>query len=404
MAQIILLIGDPVGRKKWRNKMNKKVTLSVVVAVLTITMLACQLSGLVPSTTVAPMPVSPATAAPVPAVPSVPSGSFASQQTQLEAIYAAVMPGVVTVQTSTGLGSGIVYNSDGYIVTNAHVVGSETKVEVDFMDGTKVFGNVVGVDQNSDLAAIKVTVSASELHPLTLGDSSALKIGETVSAIGDPLLLTGSMTTGIVSAVGRSLPGNVQAGTTGSYYSTGDIIQTDALVNPGNSGGPLINLNGQVIGIVWAQAINNNSGVPSASGIGYAISINTVKRVVPQLIQNGKFAYPYLGLSLQDNLPLVVINGLGLKSTTGVYVAQVVTGGPGDKAGLKAGTVATSYQGFDSGGDLIVAVDGQPVMTQDDLMRYLILNKSPGDTITLTILRGSQKLDIKLVLGTRPSS
>ena len=212
------------------------------------------------------------------------------------------------------------------------------------------------------------------------------------------------MTTGIVSATGRSLPGNVQAGTSGSYYTTGDIIQTDALVNPGNSGGPLINLKGQVVGIVWAQAVNNNGAVPAASGIGYAISINTVKRVVPQLIQNGKFAYPYLGLSLQDNLPLAVINTLGLKSTTGVYVAQVVAGGPGDKAGLKAGTTATSYQGLNAGGDLIVAVDAQTVMSQDDLMRYLLLNKSPGDTITLTVLRGDQKVDLKLTLGTRPSS
>jgi len=389
--------------------MNKKVTLSMVVAVLAITTLACQFSGLVPQTTTSPVPVqsapsAPAASAPVPAAPVAPSGSSASQQTQLEAIYSAVLPGVVTVQTSTGLGSGIVYNSDGYIVTNDHVVGTETKVEVDFSDGTKVYGNVVGTDQNSDLAAIKVTVPSSELHPVVLGDSSALKIGETVSAIGDPLLLTGSMTTGIVSAVGRSLPGNVQAGTSGSYYTTGDIIQTDALVNPGNSGGPLINLNGEVVGIVWAQAINNNSSVPAPSGIGYAISINTVKRVVPQLIQNGKFAYPYLGLSLQDQLPLDVINTLGLKSTTGVYVAQVVTGGPGDKAGIKAGTVTTSYPNLNSGGDLIVAVDGQPVMTEDDLMRYLLLNKSPGDTVTLIVLRGDQKVDLKLILGTRPSS
>jgi 2-alkenal reductase len=283
-------------------------------------------------------------------------------------------------------------------------VGTETKVEVDFSDGTKVYGNVVGTDQNSDLAAIKVTVPASELHPLALGDSSALKIGETVSAIGDPLLLTGSMSTGIISAVGRSLPGNVQAAGSSSFYTTGDIIQTDALVNPGNSGGPLIDLNGQVVGIVWAQAINSNSTVPAASGIGYAISINTVKRVIPQLIQTGKFAYPYLGISLQDNLPLDVINTLGLKSDTGVYVGAVVAGGPAEKAGIKAGTVATSYQGLNSGGDLIIAVDGQPVMTEDDLMRYLILNKSPGDIITLTVLRGDQKLDIKLTLGTRPSS
>jgi 2-alkenal reductase len=389
--------------------MSKKVTLSMVVVVLAITMLACQMSGLVPQSTAAPVPVqslpsAPGASAPVPAAPVAPSGSVIGQQSQLEAIYAAVLPGVVTVQTSTDLGSGIVYNSDGYIVTNAHVVGTVTKVEVDFSDGTKVYGNVVGTDQNSDLAAIKVTVPANELHPLSLGDSSGLKIGETVSAIGDPLLLTGSMTTGIISAVGRSLPGNVQAGTSGSYYTTGDIIQTDALVNPGNSGGPLIDLNGHVVGIVWAQAINSNSGVPAASGIGYAISINTVKRVIPQLIQNGKFAYPYLGLSLQDQLPLDVINALGLKSTTGVYVAEAVAGGPGDKAGIKAGTVTTSYPNLNSGGDLIIAVDGQPVMTEDDLMRYLLLNKSPGDTVTLTVLRGSQKVDLKLVLGTRPSS
>ena len=394
--------------------MNKKVNLSVVIAVLTITMLACQASSLVPPSAVAHVPIVPATVAPAPtALPSGQSGqngqagqtvNLVNQQDKLVSIYQAVVPGVVTVQTTNDLGSGIFYNSDGIIVTNAHVVGSETKVEVDFTDGTKVYGNVIGTDHNTDLAAIKVSVPASELHPLVLGNSSTLKIGETVSAIGDPLLLISSMTTGIISATGRSLPGNVQAGTSGNYYTTGDIIQTDALVNPGNSGGPLIDLNGQVVGIVWAQAINNNSGVPAASGIGYAISVDTVKRVIPQLIQTGKFAYPYLGLSLQDNLPLAVIQALNLKSTTGVYVAQVVSGGPGDKAGLKAGTTASNIQGFQAGGDLIVAVDGQTVMSQDDLMRYLILNKSPGDTITLTVLRGDQKVDVKLVLGTRPSS
>jgi 2-alkenal reductase len=387
--------------------MNKKGILSIVVTVLAITVLACSFSSIIPTTAIpvgAPTQATSAGAPSVPVATVVSSGNTANQQSQLEAIYAAVLPGVVTVQTPNDLGSGIVYNSDGYIVTNAHVVGTETKVEVDFPDGTKVYGNVVGTDQNSDLAAIKVTVPASQLHPLVLGNSSALKIGETVSAIGDPLLLTGSMTTGIVSAVGRSLPGNVQAGTSGSFYTTGDIIQTDALVNPGNSGGPLINLDGQVVGIVWAQAINNNSGVATASGIGYAISIDTVKRVIPELIATGKFAYPYLGISLQDNLPLDVITALSLKSDTGVYVAQIVTGGPADKAGVIAGTTATSYPNLNAGGDLIVAVDGQTVRSQDDLMRYLLLNKAPGDTVTLTVLRGSQKVDLKLTLGTRPSS
>jgi 2-alkenal reductase len=311
------------------------------------------------------------------------------------------MPGVVTVQTTSGLGTGWVYSTDGYIVTNAHVVGTETKVEVDFTDGTKVYGNVVGADQNADLAVVKVTVPAAQLHPLALGDSDLLKVGETVAAIGDPEMLTGSLTVGVVSAVGRSQPGNVQV-SSGTYYATGDIIQTDALLNHGNSGGPLLNLAGQVVGVNWSVQIDTETGYPT--GIGYSISINTVKRVVPELIQTGKFAFPYLGLSTQDSMPLDVINTLGLKSTTGAYVVQVVPGGPADKAGIKAGTVATSTQGLNSGGDLIVAVDGKPVMVFDDLMRYLILQKSPGDTVVLTVLRGDQKLDISVTLGTRPAS
>ena len=381
--------------------MNKKVTLSVVVAVLAITGLACQFSGLVPSNSVAPLPTP--TTSTSSALPAAPSGNTVTtdQQNQLEALYQAVLPGVVTVQTSTGLGSGFVYSTDGYIVTNAHVVGTDKKVEVDFTDGTKVYGTVVGADQNADLAAVKVTVPASELHPLALGDSNSLKVGETVAAIGDPELLTGSMTVGIISAVGRSQPGNVQV-SSGTYYATGDIIQTDALLNHGNSGGPLLNLAGQVVGVNWSVQVDTQSGYPT--GIGYSISINTVKRVIPELIQTGKFAYPYLGLSTQDNLPLDVINTIGLKSNTGAYVAEVVPGGPADKAGIKAGTVATSIQGFQSGGDLIVAVDNQPVMVFDDLMRYLLLNKSPSDKVVLTVLRGSQKLNITVTLGTRPSS
>lgn len=374
--------------------MNKKISLSLIVVVVTVTMLACQFSGLVPTS--APIPT-PTVSAALPS--SAPTGNLANQQDQLVTLYQAVNPGVVTVQTSTGLGSGWVYSTDGYIVTNAHVVGTETKVEVDFPTGAKVFGNVVGADQNSDLAVIKVTVPADQLHPLSLGDSDTLKVGQTVAAIGDPELLLGSMTTGIISALGRSQPSSVQA-SSGGYYATGDIIQTDALLNHGNSGGPLLNLAGQVVGVNWAIQVDTQSG--TSSGIGYAISINTVKRVVPQLIQTGKFAYPYLGISTQDNLPLDVINTLGLKSTTGAYVMTVVTNGPADKAGLRAGTTATSIPNLLSGGDLIVAVDGKPVQVFDDLMRYLILQKSPGDTVTLTVLRGDQKVDLKLTLGNRP--
>lgn len=381
--------------------MNKKGTLSVIVAVLTITMLACQVSGLVPSTSSTTTLPTPTTSAALPGGQTV---DLTSQQNQLESLYQAVLPGVVTVQyTNTQgifLGSGFVYSRDGYIVTNAHIVGTTTKVEVDFTDGTKVYGTVVGTDQNTDLAAIKVSVPAAQLHPLSLGDSDMLKVGQTVAAIGNPEFLTGSMTVGIVSAVGRSQPSNAQVSTSGSYYVTGDIIQTDALLNHGNSGGPLLNLEGQVVGINWEMQPDTETGLPT--GIGYAISINTVKRVMPQLIQNGKFAYPYLGLSMQDDLPLDVINLLGLKSMSGAYVADVVVGGPAAKAGLIAGTVATSNPNYKSGGDLIVAVDGQPVQLIDDLLRYLLLNKSPGDLVVLTVLRGGQKVNLTLTLGTRP--
>ncbi|MGA2490494.1 MAG: trypsin-like peptidase domain-containing protein [Anaerolineales bacterium] len=373
--------------------MNKKIVLSIIVAVLMAAIMACQFSGVVPTSTAIPTPTTSA------ALPTGQAIDLANQQNKLASLYQTVSPGVVTILTSTGLGSGWVYSPDGYIVTNAHVVGSETKVEVDFPTGTKVYGNVVGTDQNTDLAVIKVTVPAGQLHPLSLGDSDALKVGQTVSAIGDPEMMLGSMTTGIVSAVGRSLPSNAQA-SSGSYYAAGDIIQTDALVNPGNSGGPLLNLDGQVVGIVWELQLDTQSG--ASTGIGYAISINTVKRVVPQLIQMGKFAYPYMGLSTQDNLSLDAISALGLKSNTGAYVAEVVPNGPADKAGLRAGTVATSLPQYKSGGDLIIAVDGQPVLVFDDLMRYLVLHKSPGDKVTLTVLRGDQKVDITLTLGTRP--
>ena len=389
--------------------MNKKVTLSMAISVLTITMLACGFSGLVPPTVSVPVPIVPATVAPVPAAPSTSSGSSTSQQSQLEALYAAVMPGVVTVQTTSGLGSGFVYNSDGIIVTNAHVVGTETKVEVDFPTGNKVYGNVIGTDQNSDLAVIKVSVPASEIHPLVMGDESTLKIGQTVAAIGDPLALDETtLTVGVIAGLGRSEPSNAQA-SGGGYFIAGDFIETDALLNHGNSGGPLLSLDGQVVGVARSMQIDPSSGSPS--GLGYAISVNVVKRVIPELIKTGKFAYPYFGLSFlpdtvtpNGGLTLQLVNVLGLKSTYGAYIVSVTPGGPADKAGLHGGTTATSIQGLNSGGDLVIAVDGQPVQGVNDLQRYVIVYKAPGDTITLTIMRGGQKLDVKLTLGTRPAS
>jgi 2-alkenal reductase len=380
--------------------MQKKVPLLVIPTILMVTLMACQLTGLTPT-------IQPAIATSAPAVfQPVSAANLVNQQDQLVAIYNTVNPGVVTIRiynSSDGSlieGSGWVYSADGYVITNAHVVSGATKVEVDFPSGLKTYGTVVGANQRSDLAVIKVDVPADQLHPLTLGDSEALQVGQIVTAIGNPLLLNGTMTTGIVSALGRSVPSGVQAAS-GGYYAAGDIIQTDALLNPGNSGGPLLNLDGQVVGVNFMMERDPTSGAPS--GIGYAISINTVKRVVPELIQNGKFGFPYLGISTRDDLPLDVINTLGLKSTTGAYVTIVTPGGPADRAGIRAGTQTTSIQGLNSGGDLIIAVDGQPVQVFDDLMRYLVLHKSPGDTVTLTVLRGEQQLDVSVTLGTSPT-
>jgi 2-alkenal reductase len=282
-------------------------------------------------------------------------------------------------------------------------VTTETKVEVDFITGNKVYGNVVGTDPNSDLAVIKVDVPADQLHPLTLGNSDTLQVGQIAIAIGDPLALNETtMTSGVIAGLGQSEDSNALAPTAGgSYFAAGDFIETDALLNHGNSGGPLLDLNGQVIGVNRSIQIDPSSGIPS--GLGYSISVNVVKRVVPQLIQKGKFDYPYLGASFFPNgLTLEVINALGLKSTSGAYITDITAGGPASKAGLHAATTPTSIQGLNSGGDLIIAVDGRPVQKFNDLMRYIIVNKGPGDTVNLTVLRGDKKQDIPLTLGVRP--
>jgi len=379
--------------------MHKKVILSVIVLVLTASMLACQATSLFLTPT--------ATTGPALPLPST-TLDLSNQQDRFTAIYQQFSPGVVTVLTTTSLGSGWVYSSDGYIVTNNHVVGTETKVEVDFTSGLKTFGNVIGTDAYSDLAVIKVDVAASELHPLPLGDSNALQVGQTVIAIGNPFGLSGTMTTGIISALGRAIPSTTTAQAAGGgYFSTADIIQTDTAINPGNSGGPLLNLNGEVIGInsdfIPSSSTASSQGVNS--GIGFAISINLVKRVVPSLIQTGKFDFAYIGIGTNDDLPLSVIQSLGLTSTSGAYVTSVVAGGPAEKAGIQTGTTPLNlpnYPGLNKGGDLIIAIDGQPVVTFYDMIRYLALYKSPGDTVTLTVLRGDQKLDIPVVLGKRP--
>jgi S1-C subfamily serine protease len=381
--------------------MKKQLVLVAFVSVLAVTLMACQFTSLIPTQ---------AAVTPVPTLAPLPSGTvdLVSEESRLTALYARVSPGVVAIRAysangSGSLGSGWVYSADGYIVTNDHVVAGADTVEVDFSSGYKTYGTVIGEDAHSDLAVIKVDVPAAELHPLTLGDSSTLQPGQMVVAIGNPFGLNGTMTTGIVSAVGRAITSDVQA-SSGGYYSSADIIQTDAALNPGNSGGPLLNLNGEVVGINSSIRTSGytDTGEPVNSGIGFAISINIVKRVVPSLIEKGRFDYPYLGLSTTDNLLLADIEALGLQSNTGIYVTGVVMGGPAEQAGVRAASQTISSSGLKAGGDLIIAVDGISVQWFDDLMRYLILNKAPGDTIVLTVLRGSEQVDLTLTLGKRP--
>ena len=365
---------------------------------LIVAMLACQslpLSNQQPSSVAAPVqaivPVNTNAANPV------------AQQDGLVALYENVSPGTVAIMTDQGQGSGFVYDAKGDIVTNFHVVEGATTIEVRFSSGFMAYGTVVGTDTDSDLAIVKVDAPAEELHPLPLGDSDALKVGQTVVAIGNPFGLNGTMTVGIVSALGRTLDAIHQT-KDGQPFTAGDIIQTDAAINPGNSGGPLFNINGEVIGINRAirTLSSTSSGEPVNSGIGFAVSINMVKRVAPVLIAAGKYDYPFLGISSMDSLSLEMVKELGLNTFIGAYVTDVVAGGPADKAGLISASKPTNIPGLLGGGDLIIAIDGHAVRTFDEMLAYLITNKGPGDTVVLQVLRGSEKVDITLTLDKRP--
>jgi 2-alkenal reductase len=278
------------------------------------------------------------------------------------------------------------------------VVEGGTGIEVDFPSGAKYRGEVIGTDPDADLAVIKLLDVTEPLTPLPLADSDQIRVGQRVVAIGNPFGLAGTMTVGIVSGLGRTLDGN-RTTETGGTYTAPDIIQTDAAINPGNSGGPLLNLNGEVIGI--NKALVSESGINS--GVGFAIASNTVRQVVPYLISDGKFVYPYLGItSSGDEITLTVQEVLGLPQATGAYVTSVTPGGPSDQGGLRGDSAAGQSQALQGDGDLIVAVDGQTVRQFSDLMSYLINHTRPGQSITLSVLREGQPLDLTVVLGERP--
>ena len=369
----------------------------VVLSGLMVVTLACQVGTLAAPTQAPVLQVSTV-------VPNVQVSEPIRDDGSLVSLYENSLPGVVALRVTTaqgsGTGSGFVFDGDGNIVTNYHVVEGATNVEVDFSSGYKTYGTVIGTDLDSDLAVVKVDVPNDELVPLPLGNSDQLRVGQTVIAIGNPFGLSGTMTTGIVSALGRTLD-SLNDAPTGGFFTAGDIIQTDAAINPGNSGGPLFNIGGEVIGINRAIRTTSSSatGEPVNSGIGFAISINIVKRVVPDLIEFGYYDYPYMGISSVSDLSLQSIEALGLERQTGAYVTSVSAGSPAEEAGVRG---ASGNTGMPTGGDLIIGIDGIEVLQFDGLLRYLINNKSPGDVVVLTVLRDGQEIDIEMTLGKRP--
>jgi len=305
------------------------------------------------------------------------------------------------------LGSGFVYDKDGHVITNYHVVvpgsNNNDELQVSFLDGNVYSAELVGFDQFADLAVIKVkNITSDKLTPLPLANSTNLRIGETVVAIGNPFGLSGSMTVGIVSGLGRLLPSNENGenlGTTSSF-SIPNIIQTDAAINPGNSGGPLIDTQGRVIGI--NTAIFSNTGV--YSGVGFAIPSNTISKVAQSLIQTGSYRHPYIGiigLSLTPDLA----KQIGLAQTKGFLITSITKGSPAEKADLRAGTTTKTLNGrdFDVGGDIILKIDNRDVTKIDDILAYLESQKHVGDKIHLTILRDNTIRELDLVLGEKPS-
>ena len=308
--------------------------------------------------------------------------------------------GVVKIETDVAdvddrkpVGSGFVYDILGHTITNAHVIENATKVTVTFLDGNQYNAEIIGADKFTDIAVIKVNEKPRLLHPLDIGDSSVLLVGEQVAAIGNPFGLSGSMTSGIVSQLGRLLfsPDN--------GFSIPDVIQTDAAINPGNSGGPLLNMKGEVIGI--NTAIRSSTG--EFTGVGFAVPSNTIKKIVPSLIEEGKYHHPWMGITGIDIDPdLAKIRELG--NAKGFLVVTVIDGHPADDAGLQgvSKTVEIDGKEYPIDGDIIISVDGKEVRKINDLLVHLQREKSVGDEMILGVMRGGDLIHLTLTLGERP--
>ncbi|MBE7554863.1 MAG: trypsin-like peptidase domain-containing protein [Anaerolineales bacterium] len=332
-------------------------------------------------------------------------------------LYDRVNPSVVNIvvtvedQVSSGVpedlfptqgqGSGFVYDQQGHIITNNHVIADATKVEVTFYDGSSAPAEVVGTDPDSDLAVVKVDVPAERLRPVAWGDSDQLHVGQRAVAIGNPFGLSGTLTTGIVSALKRSLP--TETGT----FRIPEIVQTDAAINPGNSGGPLLNSQGEVIGVNTAIVPRRTAlGERSFLGVGFAIPSNLVKRVVPSLIETGKYEHAWIGFQGTSMTPEIA-KEMKLPQASGALVGTIISGSPADKAGLRSGTRDfTLESGLDVtiGGDVIIAIEDEEIKTFDDLISFLARRGDVGKTITLTIIRNGKQQTVEMTLEARPAA
>jgi len=300
-----------------------------------------------------------------------------------------------------GLGSGFVWDMEGHIVTNNHVISGAEQVTVTFSDGTIVEGKVVGADPDSDLAVVKVDTKPELLKPVQMADSSQVKVGEIAVAIGNPFGLQGTMTMGIISALGRSLPSGAEGSNNNQTYTIPSIIQTDAPINPGNSGGVLVNDQGQVIGVTSAI----ESPIRANAGIGFAIPSSIVQKFIPELIRNGKVEHPWIGiLGTNLNPDLAKLMGI-IPDERGILVLDVTTGSPADKAGLQGSVKDVELNGSNTkvGGDIITSINGLATKDFDSLVAYLYSSTNVGDSVKLTIIRNGKQETLDLSLVARPT-
>ncbi|MFH1381606.1 MAG: trypsin-like peptidase domain-containing protein [Chloroflexota bacterium] len=387
-------------------KVNKWL-LSVIV-ILVVLLTGCAF----PRGTAAP-PVSEPTTTPPPVSsppPSSVAGTVADIEATLASIYNQTNLSVVNIQVvlqgtllSPGggaLGSGFVWDNQGNIVTNNHVVDGASRITVTFYDGTVAEATLMGTDVDSDLAVIKVSTDGVQLQPVTMADSTQLQVGQLAIAIGNPFGLQGTMTVGFISGLGRVLPSTESA--MGPNYSIPDIVQTDAAINPGNSGGVLLDDTGRVIGVT--SSIATTSG--TSAGVGFAIPSAIVQKVVPALIKTGHYEHPYLGIAVVSLSPDLATAMNLPANQRGALVEDVTTGSPADKAGLKASETPVTINGQDTfvGGDVIVAYNGQTVKSSDELVTFLARFGAVGETITLTVLRDVNQVQVPVTLGVRPSA